>query len=231
MINNSQLMLKEGERLDDLLFEDMHIIQNKNMYCFTSDAVLLANFAKATSKDVVIDMCSGSGIVGILFYGKNKCKKVTLLEVQPQFADMAKRSVLLNNLQDKIDVVNLKVQQAPDFLPKGGYDVVLCNPPYKIDKAHKISEDKHIAMCKYELTLTFDELCKSVSKLLKYGGKFYFVHESNRIAELITIMKQYNLEPKILEFCYPSTKTESNVVLVKAVKNGKSGCIVKRTTN
>lgn len=231
MVNNFNVILKEGERLDDLLFEDMHIIQNKNMYCFTSDAVLLANFAKATHKDKVIDLCSGSGIVGMLFYGKNKCKSVTLLETQTDFCDMENRSIALNNLQDKIDVVNTTVQLAPEVLGKGIYDVVLCNPPYKIQKTHKISEKQHIAMCKYELTLTFDELCNSVSKLLKFGGQFYFIHESNRLAELIATLKKHNLEPKVLEFCYPSTKTESNVVLIKAVKNGKSGCIVKRTTN
>ena len=224
-------MLKSNERLDDLLFQDMHIIQNKNEYCFTSDAVLLANFAKAKKSDNVIDLCSGSGIVGILFYAKNLCKSMTLVEKQPNFADMASRSVELNNLSDKIKVVNIKVQDAPKIMENGKYDVILCNPPYKIPQNHHISEKQEIAMCKYELMLTFDELCQSVSKLIKFGGKFYFVHESNRLAEIITTLKKYNLEPKKIELCYPAQKNTSNVVLIEAVKGAKSGCIVTKTTN
>lgn len=224
-------MLKSDERLDDLLLNDMHIIQNKNAYCFTSDAVLLANFAKAKKSDNVIDLCSGSGIVGILFYAKNLCKSMTLVEMQPQFADMASRSIELNNLTDKIRVVNTKVQDAPKILENGKYDVILCNPPYKIPQNHHISEKQEIAICKYELMLTFDELCQSVSKLIKFGGKFYFVHESNRLAEIISTLQKYNLEPKKIELCYPAQKNTSNVVLIEAVKGAKSGCIVTKTTN
>ena len=224
-------MLRSGERLDDLLLNDIHIIQNKNAYCFTSDAVLLANFAKAKKSDNVIDLCSGSGIVGILFYAKNLCKSMTLVEMQPEFADMAQRSVELNNLTDKIRVVNKKVQDAPKILENGKYDVILCNPPYKIPQNHHISEKQEIAMCKYELMLTFDELCQSVSKLIKFGGKFYFVHASNRLAEIISTLQKYHLEPKKIELCYPAQKNTSNVVLIEAVKGAKSGCIVTKTTN
>lgn len=224
-------ILKPNERLDDLLFNDMHIIQNKNEYCFTSDAVLLANFAKAKKSDNVIDLCSGSGIVGILFYAKNLCKSMTLVEMQPNFADMASRSVELNHLSDKIKVINTKVQDAPKTLENGKYDVILCNPPYKIPQNHHISEKQEIAMCKYELMLKFDELCQSVSKLIKFGGKFYFIHESNRLAEIITTLKKYNFEPKKIELCYPAQKSTSNVVLIEAVKGAKSGCVVTKTTN
>lgn len=231
MIMEINKILKKDERLDDLLFNNMYIIQNKNAYCFTSDAVLLANFVKAKKSDNVIDLCSGSGIVGILFYAKNLCQSMTLLEMQEQFADMASRSVELNNLTDKIRVVNAKVQDAPKILGNGKYDIILCNPPYKIPQNHHISEKPEIAMCKYELMLTFDELCQSVSKLIKFGGKFVFIHESNRLTEIITTLKKYNMEPKKIEFCFPAQKNNSNVVLIQAVKGARSGVIVTKTTN
>lgn len=227
----NEVLLKENERLDDLLFNDMHIIQNKNEYCFTSDAVLLANFCKAKKLDNVVDLCSGSGIVGLLFYAKNLCKSMTLVELQTSFCDMAKRSILLNNLQDKVNVVNARVQDTPKILQKEFYDLVLCNPPYKKAESHKISEKREIAVCKYELELNFDELCCAVSKILKFGGKFCFVHESNRLCELVSTLQKYNLEPKKIEVCYPAKKSESNVVLIEAVKGGKSGVIITKTTN
>lgn len=229
MKNN--VILNENERLDDLLFNDMHIIQNKNYYAFTSDAVLLANFAKAKKSDNCLDLCSGSGIVGILFYAKNLCKSVKLIEIQPEFCQMATKSVVLNNLQDKIEVINCSVQNLPELLKGQTFDVITCNPPYKLASTHKISENEKIAMCKYELTLTLEQLICSVSKLLKFGGKFYFIHESSRLSEIISTLKKYNLEPKKLEFCYPSTKSVSNVVLVEAVLGAKSGVIVTKTTN
>ena len=228
MQNNIEL--SQDERIDDLLFKDMHIIQNKTLYTFTSDAVLLANFIKAKKTDNVVDLCSGSGIVGILFQAKNECK-MTLVELQPKMAEMSQKSLMLNNLQDTIKVVNTSVQECVKVLGQEKFDVVLCNPPYKKPETHKITETKEIAMCKYELMLTFDELCLSASKLLRFGGKFCFVHDSSRVIELITTLKKYNLEPKKLEFCFPKNKENSNVVLVQAVKGGKSGVIVTKTTN
>lgn len=223
--------LNPNERLDDLLFNEMHIIQNSKKYCFTSDAVLLANFAKAKKKDECLDLCSGSGIVGILMHAKQLPKKMTLVELQPDFCDMARRSIELNNLESKIDVINSSVQDLPKLLGGKTFDVITCNPPYKIAKNHKITEQKDIAMCKYELTLTLEELIKNVSKLLKFGGKFYFVHESSRLAEIIVTLQKYNLHPKRLEFCFPTNKTNSNVVLIEAVLGAKDGVIITKTIN
>lgn len=224
-------LLRPNERLDDLLFKDMHIIQSTDGYCFTSDAVLLANFAKAKKSDSCLDICSGSGIVGMLVYAKQTPKNMTLLEIQPQLADMASRSVQINCLQDKISVINCSVQEFASSFNGKNFDVITCNPPYKVASSHKISEKKEIAMCKYELSLSLDDLIKSVARLLKFGGKFYFVHESNRLGEIILTLNKYNMQPKRLEFCYPSHKQTSNVVLIEAVLGAKSGVIVTKTTN
>lgn len=228
MIN--QVQLTENERLDDLLYKDMHIVQNKQLYTFTSDAVLLANFIKAKKSDNVVDLCSGSGIVGILFQAKNDCK-MTLVELQEQMYLMSQKSLILNNLQEKISVINCSVQESFNLLGQEKFDIVLCNPPYKKPQNHKITEAQEIAMCKYELMLTFDELCFSASKLLRYGGKFCFIHDASRLCELIASLQKYKLEPKKIEFCFPKNKQTSNVVLVEAVKGGKSGVVVTKTTN
>lgn len=231
MISNEKLVLQDNERLDDLQYNNLYIIQNKTKYCFTSDAVLLANFVKAKKSDIVVDFCSGSGIVGILVYAKNNCKKMHLVEIQSSFCDMANRTIRFNGLQDKIDVHQLKVQDAVNEFGHGSVDVVVCNPPYKVAENHNVTEKQEIAMCKYELFLSLDELISSASKILKFGGKFYFVHQSNRITEIILTLKKYGMEAKKMEFCYPAQKSLSNVVLVEAVKGAKSGVLVTKTTN
>lgn len=230
-MTNKEVNLLENERLDDLQYDNLYIIQNKTKYCFTSDAVLLANFVKAKHNDKVVDFCSGSGIVGILAYAKNHCSKMSLVEVQPDFCDMAKRTVELNNLQEKIEVVQCRVQDVLNYFEQGSIDVVVCNPPYKVAENHNVTEKKDIAMCKYELFLSLDELIKSASKILKFGGKFFFVHQSNRITEIILTLSKYGFEAKKLEFCYPAQKQLSNVVLIEAVKGAKSGVLVTKTTN
>lgn len=225
-----EIKLSCDERLDDLLYNDMHIIQNKKLYTFTSDAVLLANFTKAKQTDKVVDLCSGSGIVGILFYAKNNCE-MTLVELQKEMFDMSQKSLIINNIQHKVRGINCSVQDSYKILGQEVFDIVLCNPPYKKPQDHNVTDIKEIAMCKYELMLTFDELCFSVSKLLRFGGKFCFVHDTNRISEIVETLKKYHLEPKRMEFCFPNNKDESNVVLIEAVKGGKVGCKVSRTTN
>ncbi len=220
-------LLKTDERLDDLQLNCLKIIQNKKLYCFTSDAVLLANFVKARKTDKVLDLCSGSGIVGILVNEKNKPNHTTLLEIQPELVDMAKRSVELNELQNQISVVNLSVQEASKKVEmQEKFSVVCCNPPYKKIDGHKLSNNNSIDMCKYELTLKLDELFNCTSKLLKYGGKFYFVHESSRLTEIVETLKKHNLEPKKIQFVYPKKNANSNVVLISATKHGKSGVLI-----
>jgi tRNA1Val (adenine37-N6)-methyltransferase len=207
-----------------LQFEGLKIIQNKNLYCFSSDAVLLCNFVKTTKSDTLVDLCSGSGVVGILAQAKNKSKKLVLVEKQKALADMSKRSLELNGIKNA-EVYNIDIISAPEVLGTEKYDVVCSNPPYYLTDGKKLTGKQHIDMAKFEITLTFDTLCSVASKLLKYGGKFFVVNDSSRIAELLTTLKKYSLEPKVVEFCFP--KQNSNVVLIQATKNGKSGAIVK----
>lgn len=220
----NKINLNINERIDDLQYNGLKIIQNKNLYCFSSDAVLLCNFVKTKKSDILVDLCSGSGVVGILAQAKNSTKKVILVEKQKSLADMCNRTLQLNNLTDA-EVLNADVKDVVSILGIGKYDVVCSNPPYYLPQGKKLSGRPEIDMAKFELTLTFDELCKSASKLLKYGGKFYFVNDSSRIAEIICVLKKYNLEPKQIQFCFPNGK-KSNVVLIQATKNGKSGATI-----
>lgn len=225
----NKINLLEDERIDDLQYNGLKIIQNKNLYCFTCDAVILANFAKATFKDDILDLCSGSGVVGILTLAKTNAKSLTCLEMQKVMADMCKKTILMNDLQNKVNVVNAKVQDAVKAFGAEKFSVIVCNPPYKKVESHKISEKQEIGVSKYELTLNLKELIENASKLLKFGGKFYFCHETDRLTEIIELLNRYNMPAKVLKFVYPKLKANSNIVLVKAVKGAKSGLIVEES--
>ena len=212
--------LNKDERLDDLQFAGLKIIQNKKLYCFSSDAVLLCNFVKAKKTDTIIDLCSGSGIVGILAQAKTGAKTLIMIEKQQALCDMCKRTLELNNLNNA-NVINIDVKDAPKILGTEFADVVCANPPYFLPTQKKLTGNIDIDMAKFEITTNIDELCFVASKLLKYGGKFYMINDSCRTAEIISVLKKYNMEPKILEFVFPKKDKDSNVVLIQATKGGK----------
>lgn len=227
MPNNIELA--KDERLDDLQYKNLKLIQNKKQYCFSTDAVLLANFVKAKQKDVLVDLCTGSGVVVILAVAKNNLQKAYGIEFQKNMYDLSEKNAKINDFTHKIQFFNAKIQNFSEFLEKNTIDVVTANPPYEKVEGHFISSDEHMNACKYETHLTLNELIKVASDLLKFGGKFYFVHKSTRLAEIITTLKQYKLEPKVLQFVQPKKHINSNVVLIEAVKEGKTGLIIKPT--
>ncbi len=213
--------LKDDERLDDLQLNNLFIIQNPNKYNFTSDAVLLANFCKAKPNSTIVDLCSGSGVIGILVFEKTKAKKVVLVELQEYLADMSKRSVKLNKLDEFFTVVNKPLQNINKEIGNGVYDVVVCNPPYKMKNASLLSVDPEIALCKHEIAVTLEEIIIESSKLLKYGGYFYTINKEERLTDLIVFLRKYGLEPKELKVI-PSVKG-SSLIMIKAKKGGNSG--------
>ena len=189
MVDMKEVKLEENERIDDLQYNGLKIIQNKNLYCFTCDAVLLANFVKATYKDDILDLCSGSGVVGILALAKTNAKSLTCLEMQKVMSDMCQKTIEMNELTNKVRVVNARVQDAVKILGNEKYSIIVCNPPYKKVDSHKINEAKEIAMSKYELELSFVELATTVNKLLKYGGRVFFFY--NKIIKVNLFFKNY----------------------------------------
>lgn len=215
------MKLLENERLDDLQLNGMYIIQNKSEYCFTSDAVALANFVHVSNNGRVVDLCSGSGVIGILISAKNKVEDVTLVEIQEYLADMSRRSIEYNKLKN-ISVVNSRLQGVSNTLGKGTFDCVVCNPPYKTTgSASKLSEKGSIAICKHEITVTLEEIIDEASMLLKFGGNFYTVNKEERLTDLICLCRKYKLEPKELKILKSSKG--ANIVLLKCKKGGKSG--------
>jgi tRNA1Val (adenine37-N6)-methyltransferase len=226
MQQNSDVHLLDGERIDDLQYNGLKIIQNASQYCFSSDAVLLCNFVKAGKNDSIVDLCSGSGVVGILAQAKTGAKKLVMVEKQPQLADMCARSLVLNNLQNQAQVLNIDACDAPKVLGNESFDVVCANPPYYLTNGKKLSGRLNIDMAKFEIDFNFDKLCQVTSKILKYGGKFFTINDSSRIAELLTTLNKYNLQPKIIQFIYPKSNFQSNVVLIQATKCGKAGAKV-----
>lgn len=214
-------LIKENERLDDLQFNNLFIIQDTKGYCFTSDAVALANFVKVKNGGKLVDLCSGSGVIGILASAKNKVSKTILVEIQECLADMSKRSIEYNGL-DSFEVVNAPLQNVSKSIGVGVYDAVVCNPPYKkCGTAKMLNENESIAIARHELTVTLEEIIKEASVLLKFGGEFYIINKEERLTDMIVLLRKYHLEPKVLKIL-PSTKG-ANVVMLKAKKGGKSG--------
>ncbi|MBR2391355.1 MAG: tRNA1(Val) (adenine(37)-N6)-methyltransferase [Clostridia bacterium] len=214
-------MIKENERLEDLQFEGLKIIQADGGYKFSTDSVLLANFGKAKPNDIYVDLCSGSGVVAILFSCKNKIKKSYAVEIQPRLADMAQRSVEENGLEDKITVLNEDLSDVYKTLGYESVDVITVNPPYNV--AGDVSETSEIAIATHEIKTNLEKIVLSSSKLLKYGGKLFMVHRADRLVDIANACRKFDLEPKVLRIVYPTIKKEPNLVLVEAKKGAKPG--------
>lgn len=216
-------LLRNGERLDDLDYKGMYIISHKDKYCFTSDAVMLANLVTAGCRDTVVDLCTGGGIIALLIAAKTSVKKVIGVEIQHDMADMASRSVTLNNLYDRVEILNADVIGISRILSHGSADIVVCNPPY-----YKINEgaarlNECIAIARHEILLPLEDMIKSASELVKYGGAFYMVHKSERLAEAIVLLCKYNLEPKILYNITTGTSDIADTFIIVCKKGAKTG--------
>lgn len=224
------MKLKENEVLEDLQVGGLKLIQNRSKYRFTSDSVILSNFVNAKRTESLCEIGSGSGVISILISYKCKPKKITAFEIQRSMADIAKRNVLLNNLEDKIEVINAPIQNCFNFVKKESFDIVVSNPPYrKISPKTLISSSEEEAISKHELKLTLEELVEYSNKLLRFGGKFYIVYDAKRTAELICQLKSKTLEPKRMFFTSPSHDKNPILVLVEAVKGGKEGITILPT--
>ncbi len=215
-------ILKENERIDDLHRNNYVIIQDKKRFCFGIDAVLLSDFAKAKKNDVVFDIGTGTGIIPILMCAKTKAKKFFAIDIQEESVDMAKRSVGLNKLEDKIEILHLDIKNVFDKFKKNTIDVVTSNPPYMNMGGGLINEYDAKAIARHEIFCNLDDIVKATSLLLKPNGKFYMVHRPNRLCDIICTLRKYKLEPKTIRFVQPYEDKEPNMVLIESVKNGKA---------
>ncbi|MDE5721437.1 MAG: methyltransferase [Clostridia bacterium] len=209
-------MLREGEVLEEF-FEDKKIIQNINLYRFTSDSILLSRFARAKFKDAVADFCSGSGVVGFHFLCLNpKIASLTLFEMQQSLADMSRRTAELNGFQCKI--VNCRLQDiGREYDDK--FSLILCNPPYERSGFENASIEK--AVCRKEITLTLPEIADAAFKKLKFGGRLAILNRADRTAELLYTLKSRGLEPKRMQLVCGREGAKPYLIMVEAVKGGK----------
>lgn len=220
--------LKENERIDDLQRSGYRIIQDPGKFCFGMDAVLLTGFAGARETDELLDMGTGTGIIPLLMEAKYHCAHLTGLEIQPECADMAARSVAMNGLSEKIDIVNGDIKEADVLFKSAFFDCITCNPPYMIGRHGLTNPDAPKAIARHELLCTFEDVAAQTAKLLKPGGHFFLVHRPFRLPEIMTTLIKYRLEPKRMQLVYPYVDREPNMVLIEAVRGGRSRMTVEK---
>ncbi|MGO2852816.1 MAG: tRNA1(Val) (adenine(37)-N6)-methyltransferase [Tetragenococcus koreensis] len=216
------MCLKEDERIDQLYAKDVKIIQSSNVFSFSLDAVLLANFPNIPKKGIVVDLCAGNGAVG-LFVAKKTKSKIYQIEIQERLADMAQRSVQLNHLEDQIDVLPINLKDSLNKISSDSCDLVLCNPPYfkNLPTNHK-NPNPYYATARHEIHTNLDEVLFISSKLLKMNGHFAMVHRPDRFLEVIDLMKKNRLAPKRVQFVYPKAGKDANILLIEGIKDGKT---------
>lgn len=213
----------DDERIDDLEFKGLKIIQSPSCFCFGIDAVLLSDFAKEIKKNsVVADLCSGNGIVSILLSSKCEASKFYAVEIQQNIANMAARSIELNHLQDKIEVLNTDLKLLPDTFENGTFDSIVCNPPYMKANSGLINDCEEKIIARHEIMCSLEDVISVSAKLLKNSGTFYMVHRPDRLVDIISLLRKYRLEPKVLQLVQPFADKAPNLLLIKAVKNAKA---------
>ncbi|WMC94325.1 tRNA1(Val) (adenine(37)-N6)-methyltransferase [Kineothrix sp. MB12-C1] len=220
--------LKEKERLDELQRNGYKIIQNPEKFCFGMDAVLLSGFARAKEDDKVLDLGTGTGIIPILMEAKTKAAHLTGLEIQEESADMARRSVALNHLQDKISIVQGDLKEAGTLFDAASFDVITCNPPYMTSQHGLQNPEGPKAIARHEILCTLEDVIAQTAKLLKPGGNFFMVHRPFRLAEIMVLLHDYKLEPKRMKLVYPYVDKEPNMVLIEANRGGKPRITVEK---
>ena len=195
----------EGERIDDLQCSGLYIIQNKNGFCFGIDAVLLSSFAKVKRGEKALDMCTGNGVIPLLLYGKTNGEHFTGIEIQTPVAEMAQRSVIMNEVSDKIQIIN----------------VVTCNPPYMAQGVGAKNDHSPKAIARHEIMCNIDDIFENANKMLKFGGRLYMVHRAERLTDIFYSARNHRLEPKVMQMIQPYANKAPNLVLIEFAKGGK----------
>ncbi|MCI8345166.1 MAG: tRNA1(Val) (adenine(37)-N6)-methyltransferase [Clostridia bacterium] len=213
-------LLKQSERIDDLEFKGLKIIQKEDGFCFGIDSVLLSDFAKEIrDNSKVLDLGTGTGILSILLSEKTKLSKIYGIELQKDIADMANRSVILNKLNSKIEIINSDIKDLEHIFEINSFDSIVTNPPYKSQNTGKINDNEYKYISRHETTANLSDFIKISFKMLKDKGALYMVHRPERLVDIIYELRNNKLEPKNIKFVYSNKDKEPKLVLIKAVKN------------
>ena len=219
------MQIKENEKIEDLQYKGLKIIQNKKWFCFGMDSILLSDFSKKIKPDTtIVDLGAGTGIISILLSAKTNANKIICVEKQPEMADIIKRNIELNNLQDKIqlindDILNIAIEEA-------SVDAVVTNPPYKKRETGLRNENEQKYISKFETSATLEDFIKVSKRILKDKGQFFMVHRPDRLVDIMELMRKYKIEPKRIKFvyshAYEGKKAENaKLVLIEGIKNAK----------
>jgi tRNA1(Val) A37 N6-methylase TrmN6 len=213
--------LLPGERMDDLLTDTgLRIIQSREVFSFSLDAVLLSRFASLPKRGRVADLCSGNGVIPILMSAGTEAR-MDAIEIQPRLADMARRSVEINGLQEQITVIREDLREYAKTAGNGIYDAITVNPPYMPVTAGDQNVNEHYAIARHEIHCTIEDIASACCRLLRPGGKLFMVHRPSRMLDIVETMRRYRLEPKRIQFVHPNTRSEANMILIEATRDGK----------
>jgi len=212
--------LKTNERIDDLQIKGLKIIQNPEGFCFGMDAVLLSAFAKIEKGSTISDLGCGTGIISILLAGKTEAESIIGIEIQEKIAEMAQRSVEMNQIGDRVKIINADLKNAPEILGLSSMDAVVTNPPYRTKDCGMENPDDTKAISRHEILCTLEDVMIASKKLLKPGGKMFMVHRPDRLVDIICLLRQNSMEPKRLRFVHSKTETAPKMILIEALRGG-----------
>jgi Predicted O-methyltransferase len=217
---NTKTCLYPDERLDDLQRNGYKIIQNPNKFCFGIDAVLLSGFADIKKGSRVLDLGTGTGILPILLAAKTEAKSFEGLEIQEESADMARRSVAYNGLQELIHITTGNIAEASSLFGCSSFDAVVTNPPYMNDKHGLKNPDMAKAIARHEILCSLEDVVRESSRVLQPKKSLFMIHRPFRLAEIFQTLQKHHMEPKRMRLIHPYLKKEPNMVLIEAVKDG-----------
>jgi tRNA1Val (adenine37-N6)-methyltransferase len=221
--------LYPGESMEDLMCQGLRIIQHKSSYRFAIDAVVLANFVKAGPRDTVVDLGTGSGVIPLLLSAKTSASRIVGIEIVESIADRAKRSVALNNLDHRINIVCGDIKNAPQILGRESFTTVVTNPPYMKADEGKVSPNVEMAFARHEIGTTLTDVVQAAASLLCFGGRFFMVYRTVRLVDAICSLREYHLEPKIIRFIQSNLTKPPKLFLVMAKKRGSPGLKISPT--
>ena len=214
-------LVRDGERLDDLQLGGLEIIQDPDKFCFGVDAVFLSDFARVKPGETVLDMGTGNGIIPLLLSAKTQGRKFTGLEIQQDTAEMARRSVLHNHLEDRIEIVTGDIKEAAEIFKPAFFDVITINPPYMLADHGLRNPDSARAVARHEVLCSLDDILRESMRLLQDKGRFYMIHRPFRLTEIMIKMNHYKIEPKRIQFIYPHIDREPAMMLIEGVRGAK----------
>lgn len=219
----TQSLLQAGERIDQLFSTDIQIIQNRAVFSYSVDSVLLSRFPKLPAKKgLIVDLCSGNGAVGLFASSQTKAK-IIQVELQERLADMNQRSIQLNELEEQVSVINDDLANLPQHIGRSKVDLMLCNPPYfKVDEQSNLNESQHYLLARHEIATNLDAICQVAQQTLKSNGRLAMVHRPDRFLDILDTLRHYKLAPKRIQFVYPKQEKEANMLLIEAIKDGST---------